>query len=197
MADPPDTLAARPLLADAWRLAHRVHANTRRRDGAPYVDHPVEVAEIIAGAGFDERLQAVCLLHDTLEGMRGGHEVLAHRFGEDIADLVATLSEDQSIADPIERKTELRLRVQAAGSRAAAVFGADKLSNAIETTAAIEMHGLKVVEMFEITLDARIRLWEHDAAMVRRLAPGLRYLEDLDEALLKLRAAARGLAADG
>ena len=40
-------------LAAAFRYADEEHAGQKRKDGSPYITHPVAVAEIVAELGLD------------------------------------------------------------------------------------------------------------------------------------------------
>ena len=68
------------LLARAYRLAASAHHSQHRAtDGAPFLDHVVEVATLLNEAGLDEELVTAGLLHDavesgtlTEEGLRAG-----------------------------------------------------------------------------------------------------------------------------
>ena len=75
---------------------------------------------------------AAALLHETVEDTAATPEELAERFGEDVAALVAAVSEDQEIRSHSRRKAALRQQVSAAGDEAAVLFAADKLSKVRE-----------------------------------------------------------------
>ena len=52
---------------DALQLATKKHAGQLRRDGTPYIWHPIAVAGLLRTAGFDEKYQVAGLFHDLLE----------------------------------------------------------------------------------------------------------------------------------
>jgi guanosine-3',5'-bis(diphosphate) 3'-pyrophosphohydrolase len=83
--DPDADLA---MLADAFALADRAHAGQLRDAGDPYITHPVAVAQILAGYRLDVGTLATALLHDVIEDTGVTREVLAGRFGADVAALV-------------------------------------------------------------------------------------------------------------
>ena len=72
------------------------------------------------------------MLHDVLEDTDTDPAELESRFGPRVADLVASLSDDPTIADETARKAALRRQVARAGAEAAAVFAADKVSKTRE-----------------------------------------------------------------
>jgi (p)ppGpp synthase/HD superfamily hydrolase len=129
----PDLRAGRPLTRRALDYATRRHAGQRRdTDGAPYVTHPVEVASLLYEAGYPDHVVATGVLHDVLEDTDAERAEIESTFGPEVAGLVASLTEDESIEDSRERKAALRLQVAQAGDEAAAVFAADKISKARE-----------------------------------------------------------------
>jgi (p)ppGpp synthase/HD superfamily hydrolase len=67
-SDPPGWVQDSPLLVEAYSLAERAHGSQRRAtDGRHFLDHVLEVAELLHEAGFDDELVAVGLLHDAVE----------------------------------------------------------------------------------------------------------------------------------
>ena len=116
----------------AAHFAAEKHSSQKRKGkaGEPYVNHLLEVAELIAGAISepDTNLLIAALLHDTVEDVGVTHEQLVQRFGSDVADLVAEVTDDKSLPK-LERK---RLQVEHAPKksvRAQAIKLADKISN--------------------------------------------------------------------
>ena len=116
------------LLIGAYRLARSAHHGPRRT-GDTDIDHPVAVAELLAGEGFDERVVAAALLHDVVEDTTTEPEEIEERFGPEVATLVREMTEDPRIEDYPERKAEHRARVTG-DRRAAAIYAADKLASA-------------------------------------------------------------------
>jgi (p)ppGpp synthase/HD superfamily hydrolase len=94
------------------------------------LEHPSEVAALVREAGGDEELQAAAYLHDLVEDTGVQRSDVEREFGPGVKDLVAALTEEESIDDYGERKEEARCRARDAGRDAALLFVADKLSNA-------------------------------------------------------------------
>jgi GTP diphosphokinase / guanosine-3',5'-bis(diphosphate) 3'-diphosphatase len=133
MSDPaeapvPDFARGSDLLTGAYRLARFAHHGPRR-EGDTDIDHPVAVAELLAGEGFDERVVAAALLHDVVEDTTTKPEEIEERFGPEVATLVREMTEDSRIEDYPERKAEHRARVSS-DRPAAAIYAADKLASA-------------------------------------------------------------------
>ena len=72
----------------AYEYARDKHANQLRKDGSPYISHPLAAASICAGMGLDEDSIIACLLHDTIEDTDATYEEVSKLFGSDVADLV-------------------------------------------------------------------------------------------------------------
>jgi (p)ppGpp synthase/HD superfamily hydrolase len=188
---PIDAAAARSaLIAAALAKATEAHAGQIRNGsgGLPYIAHPRMVAATLAARGYDETTLAAALLHDVVEDSDTTVEELRAEFGDAVADLVATLSDDESIEPYRERKDEHRGRVAVVDGDALAIYGADKLTNMTTLHAAITAEGMKVAEEYDVPIGLKLEVWEADAAMLRHEAPQLPLLDDLDGAISRLAA---------
>ena len=126
-------LAARlPKTQTALEYAERRHAGQRRADGAPFIEHPLEVATLLYDAGAPDHVIAAGALHDTIEKTGASAADLRSRFGSTIAALVLAVSEDPGITEYQARKEALRNQIAAAGHDALMVLAADKISKARE-----------------------------------------------------------------
>ncbi len=76
------------LLFDAFTFADKAHSNQLRKDGSPYITHPLAVAQLTADLELDQDSVMAALLHDTIEDTGVTHEEVAQRFGPAVADLV-------------------------------------------------------------------------------------------------------------
>ena len=82
----------------AYRFAAEYHRDQRRRSGEPYINHPVEVALILAhDLRMDEDTICAALLHDTVEDTPATKDELAELFGATVADLVDGVTKLTSI----------------------------------------------------------------------------------------------------
>lgn len=123
----PDFVRGTTLLEGAFRFARAVYRGEGRR-GQAKLRHSVEVARLLHEAGFEEEVVAAGLLHDVVEATASELSQVAERFGSPTAALVEAMTEDDRIEAYEERKAEHRARVTAHGSRAAAIYAADKLA---------------------------------------------------------------------
>jgi (p)ppGpp synthase/HD superfamily hydrolase len=178
-------LPSSPLIREALTVASGAHAGQIRNGagGIPYVEHPVAVAELLAEHGWEEEVLAAALLHDVVEDSELTLDDLSERFDRPVVDLVAALSDDESIAEWEARKDEHRERVGRAGPRALAIYGADKLTNVRALRGAYESEGEGVEDELKVSLDAKLAAWEADHALLCERAPELRYLDELSREL--------------
>lgn len=136
MTDPsfvPSFLHELPQALEAARYAARLHGGQRREsDAAPFVLHPLEVAALLYNTGHPEPVVAAGILHDTLEDTDADKDELRRHFGDEIADIVAAMTEDPDIGAYDERKADLRRQVAAYGHAATAVYTADKVAKVRE-----------------------------------------------------------------
>ena len=117
----------------ALAYARRLHEGQRRAaDGAPFIEHPAEVGELLYEAGATDEVIAAGLLHDVLEKTDATSYELSARFGRRVGEIVGAVSDDDRIVEYSRRKTALRDQVANAGDDALAVFAADKLSKVRE-----------------------------------------------------------------
>ena len=72
----------------AYRLAKSAHTGQRRRSGAPYIDHPVQVARMACTLSFDAETITAALLHDVVEDTAYSYNDIKLLFGESVAELV-------------------------------------------------------------------------------------------------------------
>ena len=76
------------LVRRAYSFTEEVHEGQLRMSGEPYHIHPLEVAGLLVDFKMDVTTVTAGLLHDVLEDTATTKQVLADRFGADIADLV-------------------------------------------------------------------------------------------------------------
>ena len=75
------------LIGEALEMARQAHAGQLRNGsgGMPYIEHPLAVAELLAGHGFAETVLAAGLLHDVVEESDVEVEEIRRRFGDRVA----------------------------------------------------------------------------------------------------------------
>jgi (p)ppGpp synthase/HD superfamily hydrolase len=116
--------------AEAVLFTMRKHGNQTRRDGSPYIAHPLRVAESLRSIGGIQDMNVILagLMHDLIEDTDCEWATIARRFGEPVAKLVAVLSGDMRLPK-VERRQEVVDRIRNASDDAKAVRLADRLDN--------------------------------------------------------------------
>jgi len=91
----------------ALKLATQVHSGQTRRDGSPFVTHPVAVAELVASWGMDASCVVAALLHDAIEDTPLTFGEVEAKFGEEVRTLVQGVTRVSKL--PEEKVAELEL----------------------------------------------------------------------------------------
>jgi RelA/SpoT family (p)ppGpp synthetase len=107
----------------AYDLANRAHMGVRRRSGEPYIQHPLEVALLLADMRIDADGIAAALLHDVVEDTVFLLEDIRKQFGEAVASIVdgvtkfdalvpSTSPDDQALDDEqrLQQAREIKRR---------------------------------------------------------------------------------------
>jgi guanosine-3',5'-bis(diphosphate) 3'-pyrophosphohydrolase len=129
----PDTLdEATGLLLKAIHFSADKHRDQRRKDvpRSPYINHPIEVAEILweAGGVRDAVTLVAAVLHDTLEDTETTPDEIRGLFGEEVLSVVLEVSDDKSLPSPVRKRLQIE-HAPHISSRAKLVKLADKICN--------------------------------------------------------------------
>ena len=76
------------MVRKAYERAAKAHTGQRRLSGEDYVNHPMEVAAILADLELDAETISAALLHDTVEDTALTAEEVEREFGPEVARLV-------------------------------------------------------------------------------------------------------------
>ena len=129
----PSFVAELPITRDALEFAAERHAGQRRdADRAPFILHPLEVAQLLRSCDYPDQVVAAGVLHDVIEDTDTGYGDLEQRFGPQVTMLVRAVSDPPGGGDYAERKSRLRDSVGQANAEAAAIYAADKIAKARE-----------------------------------------------------------------
>lgn len=97
------------LLTRAIIFAAKAHeGQTRKGTDIPYIVHPMEVASIVATMTSDEEIIAAAVLHDVIEDTEESKASVQQEFGERVANLVASESENKREELPAEDTWKVR-----------------------------------------------------------------------------------------
>ncbi len=177
------------LVRDALAFARQAHAGEVRNTGSgeiPFLDHPIAVAELLAGEGFGEEVLAAALLHDTIEHADVDPAELRARFGDAVGDLVDAMTESEAIGPYEDRKEEHRDRIAESSPEARAIFTADKTANVEVLRDAYAVEGEEVDAELPVSLDLKIFVWELDLEMLFHHAPDLPLVDRFADQMARL-----------
>ncbi len=126
----------------AYCFAAEKHSDQKRRSGELYINHPVEVAIILAELKMDCDVVCAALLHDTVEDTETSLGDVASIFGDTVADLVDGVTKLTNIeVGSMDEKQALNLRkmflAMSRDIRVVIVKLADRLHN-MRTLAALK-----------------------------------------------------------
>ena len=76
------------LIDKAVDFANAKHQFQKRKDGSPYIIHPLATAQIVAEMGLDQDAVLGALLHDCIEDTDTSHDDVERIFGATVAELV-------------------------------------------------------------------------------------------------------------
>ena len=166
------------LLDRAIIFAVQAHHDTERRGkGFPYIVHPMEAVEIVSTITSDQELLAAAALHDTIEDTDVTVEDIRREFGDRVAELVH--SESDQFVEGVSEEDSWHDRKQAAIDRLAAashdakiVALGDKLSNMRAIWRDFQTKGDELWKIFHVT-DKASHEWHY-----RGLADSLAELSD-------------------
>ncbi|MCF0136500.1 MAG: bifunctional (p)ppGpp synthetase/guanosine-3',5'-bis(diphosphate) 3'-pyrophosphohydrolase [Lachnospiraceae bacterium] len=143
-----------PDVNNAFWYAVKAHKGQLRKDGkTPYINHPVEVAEIVCTMTDVPSVVEAALLHDTVEDTSVRINDIIRVFGIYVGDLVADETENKRRNIPAMetwrvRKEEAIRKIAGAGSEAKMISLADKLSNLRSIKRSLDQYGDDVWNWF-------------------------------------------------
>ncbi len=124
------------ILEEAIVYATHKHEGVIRKMGnTPYILHPLEVAQIISTMTQDQEVIAAGVLHDIVEDTDGTIETIREKFGERVAALVGSETEnkypdeDKALSWKKRKEESLRDLEQCKDRGTKILWLADKLSN--------------------------------------------------------------------
>jgi len=120
------------IIFSALKFAAGKHVKQRRKgsEDIPYINHPIEVAELLAGVGSvrDASILAAAILHDTVEDTDTTPEEIEQVFGSEIRSLVMECTDDKTLAKD-ERKAKQISSAPHKTEKAKLIKLADKTNN--------------------------------------------------------------------
>lgn len=94
------------ILKKAYDFSSEAHYSQKRREGLPFIRHPLSVAYILADMKMDAASIASGLLHDTIEDTGTTIEDIKNIFGDEIAFIVKALTKLSKIEFKTKKEAE-------------------------------------------------------------------------------------------
>ena len=163
-----DTCFVMRHLEKAITYATEQHSGASRKGSdIPYIAHPLEALAIAAGITSDHEVLAAAVLHDVVEDTPATMDDIKEMFGERVAELVASDSEDKMLDLPPSESWKARKEatinfLQTATDDEKIIVLADKLANIRALHRDIISHGDSVWERFN-QKDKKMHEWYYRA----------------------------------
>jgi|RhiMethySRZTD1v2_1073278.scaffolds.fasta_scaffold1455764_2 guanosine-3',5'-bis(diphosphate) 3'-pyrophosphohydrolase len=136
-----------------WAMEkHRIQV---RRDGTPYIAHPLRVAEslrTIAGVA-DVDVLIAGLLHDVIEDTECDYDAIESRFGARVAGLVAELTADMRLPKEARRRDQIE-KIRHASGDAKKIKLADRYDNVTDMKGFSEKRRSEYIAQSRAVLEA-------------------------------------------
>lgn len=158
------------LKVKAMQYASKAHfGQTRKNTDAPYIIHPVRVAERLESAGFSNKLICAGYLHDVVEDTPIEIEDIAKEFGSEVARIVAAHTEDKS-KSWLDRKQHTIDSLKVADKEIKYLIIADKLDNLLDLEKELKQQGDVIWKNFNAGIDQQ--KW-YNESIVKNMYVGL------------------------
>jgi len=116
--------------AEALVFAANCHSGQFRKDGrTPYINHPLEVMQLLAEAGeTDEDVLSAAVLHDVIEDTSTTPEEIEERFGKRVCAIVLELTDDKRLKKHERKRIQLET-AESISAEARRIRLCDKICN--------------------------------------------------------------------
>ncbi len=151
----------------------KAHKNQSRKNGKPYLVHPLSVALELAKNGADDELISAGLLHDTVEDAGITIEELKSTFGDKITDYVLFETENKKLSWEERKQNTIDALKNTDNRNYHMLVCADKLSNIKDIQNDITEKGEDAWSVFKRGKDKQKWLFES-------LVDALKVIDDLD-----------------
>lgn len=173
---------------------HEVYQKQKRKGkDIPYITHPLTVGLILARAGASEDVVVAGILHDTIEDSISEKKVsramLVERFGDNVAELVLRMTEQNKKLSWEARKKIALENIQTFSQESLLVKSADIISNISELIEDYKNNGEDVWERFNATKE---KILEHNYSLIYNIlkqwpnSPLAEDLHQLTDELIKI-----------
>ena len=115
-------------IQEAYDFSAKAHAGQKRESGEPFLQHPLQTAQIIVDLKLDVPSIVAGLLHDTIEDTETTYDELVSHFGLEVADIVMDVT-DEKKGSVGERKQRQVDHAASTSGKARLVKLADKIAD--------------------------------------------------------------------
>lgn len=183
-----------PRFAQAFNLALELHGHQLRKSTAtPFLAHLMTVSSLVLEDGGDEDQAIAALLHDAVEDAGGKVALyrIFHDFGDDIAFLVAEVTETAASPKPPwrERKDLYLAHMEQDSLGALRIAAADKLHNLRSLVGDLHRLGPSILANFNAPLQDQIWFFAACHEVLTRRHPDCIHLGEYQVLLSDLEAA--------
>lgn len=135
-------------MQSALEFANKMHKGQTRKDGTPYVMHPIRVANYVSKFKESKELPMLitcAYLHDTIEDTKATYYDICDNFGAEVAHIVTELTTDKDMKNLIGKQKYLSLKMKNMTSWSLVIKLCDRLDNVTDLATAKEEFRLKYI----------------------------------------------------
>lgn len=150
-----------------YKVAKKHHDATgaiRKHSGDPYIVHPEGVAELVAAYGGTENQVMAAFAHDLIEDTDVDFDFLNKKFGEDVANIVAEITNDRDEIDRVGKEAYITRELVNLSHDALLVKLCDILYNCLDYPSNPQIKRMK--KNVEELVDLRDDLEENEEAII-------------------------------
>ena len=121
-----------PMVEYALKFATRMHEGQYRKNGLPYICHPIKVAEYVSRFKVSQEsdmLITCAYLHDVLENTNATYYDIVNIFGSQVGSIVLELTNDDDLKKEIGKSRYMEIKMKNMSSWALVIKLCDRLDN--------------------------------------------------------------------
>ncbi len=142
------------VIYDAQLFATKKHkGQIRRNSGESYIEHPLRVSRIVGKYTKNTDLIICALLHDTIEDTTATYLELKENFGENVANIVLSLTNDKKEITRVGKTKYLLKKMNNLNNGALLVKLADRLDNVSDLSTGSSKWSYKYAKQTKHILD--------------------------------------------
>ncbi len=174
---------------------HEIDEKQKRKGkDIPYITHPLTVGLILSSAGASEDVVIAGILHDTIEDSikenKVTREMIVEQFGEGVAELVLSVTEQDKSLSWEERKKEALEHIKTFSNDSLLVKSADIVSNITETIDDYQKNGEEIFKNFSRPKEQMLRGQINAMEAILERWPGNPLAEDVKKILGEIKSMA-------